>query len=105
MYGQLARNLDENPEDNEPSYGWTQFGEIKHETQSTTAAAHDQAFSTNYSKNKILKEGQESRCRLCEHEDTTDRLTSGCPILAKNVYLIRHDRACAHFHYMIWAKH
>jgi hypothetical protein len=25
--------------------------------------------------------------------------------LVKNVYLMRHDRICAHLHYMIWAKH
>jgi uncharacterized membrane protein len=31
----------------------------------------------------------ESRCRLCkEYEETTDHLTSGCPTLAKNEYII-----------------
>ena len=32
---------------------------------------------------------------------TTDHLTSGCPILAKNEYLMRHDKVCAHLHYSI----
>jgi hypothetical protein len=44
------------------------------------------AISTNYFKNKILKEEIESKCRLCKQEETIDHLTSGCPILAKNKY-------------------
>jgi hypothetical protein len=32
---------------------------------------------------------------------TIDYLTSGCPILAKNEYLMRHDIVCAHLHYSI----
>jgi len=68
----------------------------------TIVAAQDQAISTNYFKNKILKEEIESKCRLCKkHEETIDHLTSGCPILAKNEYLIRYDKICTHFHYSI----
>jgi hypothetical protein len=36
------------------------------ETESTIVAAQDQAISTNYFKNKILKEEIESKCRLCK---------------------------------------
>jgi hypothetical protein len=65
-------------------------------------AAQDQAISTNYFKRKILKEEIESRCRLCkEYEETVDHLTSGCPILAKNEYVIRHDTVCTHLHYSV----
>jgi hypothetical protein len=65
-------------------------------------AAEDHAISTNYFKRKILKEEIESRCRLSkEYEGTIDCLTSGCPILAKNEYVIRHDRVCTHLHYSI----
>jgi hypothetical protein len=64
--------------------------------------AQDQAISTNYFKRKILKEEIESRCQLCkEYEETIDHLTSGCPILAKNKYIIRHDRVCTDLHYSI----
>jgi hypothetical protein len=65
-------------------------------------AAQDQAISTNYFKNKFLKEETESKCRLCkQHEETIDHLTSGCAILAKNEYLMRHDKVCSHLHYLI----
>jgi len=102
MYGQLPRNLDEELVDIEQSYRWLKSGDIKGETESTIVAAQDQAASTNYFKNKILKEEIESKCRLCKkHEETTDHLTSGCPILAKNEYLMRHDKVCTHLHYSI----
>ena len=53
-------------------------------------------------KNKILKKEIESKCRLCkQHKETIDHLTSGYPILAKNEYLMRHDKVCAHLHYSI----
>jgi hypothetical protein len=62
----------------------------------TVVAAQDQAISTNYFGNKILKEDIESKCRLCkQHEETIDHPTSGCRILAKSVYLMKHDKICA----------
>jgi hypothetical protein len=36
-----------------------------------------------------------------EYEETIDHLTSGCPILAKNEYVIRYDKVCTHLHYSI----
>jgi hypothetical protein len=66
MHGQFPRSLDEKLGNKEQSYRWLKFGDIKGET--------------------------ESRCLLCkEYEETIDHLTSGCLILAKNKYLIRHD--------------
>jgi hypothetical protein len=92
--------LDEKLVDKEQSYRWMKFGDIKGETESTIVAAQDQAISTNYFKRSILKEEIESRCRLCkEYEETIDHLTSRCPILAKNEYVIRHDKVCTHLHY------
>jgi hypothetical protein len=55
-----------------------------------------------YFENKNLKKEFESKCRLCkQHEETIDHLISGCPILAKNEYLMRHDKVCTHLHYSI----
>jgi hypothetical protein len=65
---------------------------FKGETESTIVAAQDQVIGRNYFKRKLLKEEIESRCRLCkEYEETIDHRTSGCPTLAKNEYVIRHD--------------
>jgi len=87
----------------EQSNRWLKSGDIKGETESKIVAAQDQAISTNYFKNTILKEQPESKCRLCkQHEETIDHLTSECPILAKNEYLMRHDKVCTHFLYSIY---
>jgi hypothetical protein len=102
MHGQLPHSLDEKLVDIEQSYRWLKYGNIKGETESTIVAAQDQAISTNYFKNKILKKDIESKCRLCkQHEETIDHLTSGCSILAKNEYLMRHDKLCKHLYYSI----
>jgi hypothetical protein len=88
--------------DIEQSYRWLKYGDIKGETESTIVAAQDQAISTNYFKSKILKKEIESKCRLCkQNKETIDQLTSRCPILAKNEYLMRHDKVCTHLHYSI----
>ena len=80
IHGQLPRNFDEKLVDVEQSYHWLKSVDIKGETESTIVAAQDQAISTNYFKNKILKEEIESKCRLCkQHEETIEHLTSGCP--------------------------
>jgi len=83
--------------DIEQSHRWLKSGDIKGETQSTVVADQDQAISTNNFKKKILKEETESKYRLCkQHEETIDYFTSGCPILAKNEYLMRHNKVCTH---------
>jgi myo-inositol-1-phosphate synthase len=97
MHGQLAHNLDEKLVDIEQSYCWLKSGNIKGETESKILAAQDQAISTNYFKNKILKKEIESKFRLCkQHEETIDHLTLECPILSKNEYLMRHNKVCTH---------
>jgi hypothetical protein len=108
MHGQFPRSLDEKLVDEEQSYRWLKFGDIKGETESTIVAVQDQAISTNYFKRKILKEEIECRRQLCkeyeetrETKETIDHQTSGCPILAKNEYVIRHDKVCTHLHYSI----
>jgi len=94
--------IDERMVDNEQWYWWLKFGDIKAETESTILAAQEQAVSTHYSKNKILKKEIDCKFLLCkQHEETIDQLNSGCPILAKNKYLMRHDKVCAHLHYSI----
>ena len=102
MHGQLPRNLDEMLMDTEQSHRWLKSGDMKGETESKIVAAQDEVISTNCFKNKILKEETESKCRLCkQHEETIDHLTSGCPIVAKNRYLMRHDKVCTYLHYSI----
>ena len=48
MHGQFPRNLDENLVDNEQSYRWPKFRDIKGETESTVVVTPDQVVSTKY---------------------------------------------------------
>ena len=48
MHGQFPRNLDEKLVNNEQSFRWLKFGDIKGETDSIIAAAQGQAIDTNY---------------------------------------------------------
>ena len=61
MAGVFPHNLDNKLVDNEQSYLWLKFGNIKGETESTIVAAQDQAISTNYFKNKSLEEEVDSK--------------------------------------------
>ena len=64
--------------------------------------AEEQAVGKIASKNKILKEETDSQCQLCkQHRETSDHLTSGGPILAKNEYLMRRGRVGAYLYYSI----
>jgi hypothetical protein len=36
-----------------------------------------------------------------EYEKNIEHPTTGCPLLAKNEYVIRHDRVCTHLHFSI----
>jgi hypothetical protein len=77
LHGHFPRSFDEGLINKEQSYRCTNFRDIKGETESAIMAAHDQAISTNYFKEKILKQEIESKCRLCkEYEETIDHLAS-----------------------------
>ena len=55
------------------TYWWLKYGDIKGETKNKIVATQDEAISTNYFKNKILKEETDSKCWLYkEHEEATD---------------------------------
>jgi hypothetical protein len=56
MHGQLPRRLDGKLVHIEQSYRGLKSGDIREQTESTIVTAQDQAISTNYFKNKILKE-------------------------------------------------
>jgi len=61
--------------------------------------------SVQSAQEKILKEETEGKCQLCkEYDETTDHLTSGCDSLAKDGYMIRHNKVCIHMCYLICNK-
>jgi hypothetical protein len=56
-------------------------------------------------KKKILQGEADSKCRRRQKfYDTTEHITSACPILEKEQYIKRHDRVCALLHFNICKK-
>ena len=98
MHGQFPRNLEENMSIVNVILMdkiWRRKGRNKN----AIVAPQDQTISTNYFKNNIFKEEIEIRCRLCkQHKETIVQVTSGFSILAKNEYLMRHNKVCAELH-------
>ena len=47
----------------------------------------------------------DSKCRLCQQfDETVDQIISACPILAKEQYIKRCDKVCAHLHFNLCKK-
>ena len=99
MQGQFPRNLDEKLMANGQSYEWLKFGDIKGETEIQEWQIKTKQLVQIILK-IILNEEIDGKCQLGkQHEETVDHISAGCPVLAKNEYLIRYDRVGAHLHY------
>ena len=55
IHGHFPCNVNIKLVDNEQTYQWLKFGDIKEETESTVVADQDQTLSKNYCKNKMLE--------------------------------------------------
>jgi hypothetical protein len=94
MRRQFQHNLEEELVDNEQSYRWLKFGDIKGQKESTIVAAKDQAVSRIFV-NAVLKEELDTKYK---HSGSIDNLHTKCNILVENEYLMRHDTVGAGKH-------
>ena len=68
-------------------------------------AAQDQSLATRSYHNKIIKDGTDPKCRMCnEFEETIDHIVAGCPVFPKTEFIQRHDKAAGYLHWKI-CKH
>jgi hypothetical protein len=86
--------------DKEQSYRWLKFGDIKGES----GCSRGNSGSGCFKRKRFVKEGTESKWRLCKECEEVDNLTSGCPIMAKNEYIIIPDKLCEHLYYSACKK-
>ena len=89
MHGQYIRKMDRQLISEEDTFLWLSKGDLKAETESEIVAAQDQALNT-----KCYTE-TDCKCRCQKLNETIDRMTSACPILAKEQYVKRHDKVSA----------
>lgn len=105
MHGQLQRQMEELNADLDMSFDWLRKGDIKGETESLIIAAQDQALRTKSMEVRIHRTSTDSKCRICkEMEETVEHIISGCPILAQNEYIERHNKLCNALHFSL-CKH
>ena len=85
---------------------WLRTGYMKKGTEAMITAAQDQALSTNWIKSKIDKENCSPLYRLCHEEDESAmHIASGCRILTKRQYKLRHDLLGKRVHWELCKKH
>jgi len=99
MHGQYIRSRDRQFISEEDTFLWEPRGELKGETESEVMAAQDQALRTKYHAIKILQTATDSKCG--HFDDTVEHIISARPILAKEQYIKRYNRAGAELHFNI----
>ena len=99
-YPQRVKQVDV---DQDKTHRWLKAAGIKAETEEFIIAAQDQSLPTRWYQHNILKKPYVDRkCRLCGlFDETSDRLVSGCPELARTEYIHRHNKAAAHMQWKI----
>jgi flagellar biosynthesis chaperone FliJ len=102
MHGQYIRSTDRQFISEQDTLLWLSKGDLKAESESQIVAAQGQALQTKYYATKILNTETDSKCRLCQQfDETIEHIISARPILAKEQYIKRHDKACAQLHFNI----
>ena len=77
----------------ERTWQWLRGGYLDKRNEGYVCAAQENVLKTKCYAVTIMKEGEDSLCRLCGKSwETVGHLTSGCKLLAQKEYKRRHDR-------------
>ena len=102
LHGKFAERASQADVSQERTFSWLKSSGLRAETEGFICAAQDQSLKTkNYLAN-IMKSGEDPKCRYCGQQlETIDHLVSGCSILAKTEYLIRHNKVAQYIHWRV----
>ena len=102
LHGKFCKRSSEADISKEETFGWLRSSTLKSETEGFIFAAQDQSLKTkNYLAN-IMQTTSDANCRYCnQYVETVDHLISGCPILARREYLVRHNKVAQYVHWKI----
>jgi hypothetical protein len=102
MHGQYPKRVKKADVEQDQTHQWLRSAGLKSETEGMVMAAQNQSLATRAYHHKIIKDGTDPKCRMCnQYEETIDHIVSGCPTLAKTEYIQRHDRAAKYIHWKI----
>ena len=81
-------------------------GNFKKETEAMVCVTQEQTPRVNSMKHHIDKQDVSPMCRLCvASSEKVMHLSSGCPVLGKSKYRIRHDIVSRHIHWLLLKKY
>ena len=87
------------------SCAWLKKSYLRFETESLICAAQEQTLLTNWKEHMWKPRTTNKICRLCQcHNETIMHIVSGCPALAKNAYISRHNKLGQYVHWAILKK-
>ena len=99
LHRQYSLRSNNDDVDQKKTYQWLCSSGLKAETEGFILAAQDQSLITRNNQAKVMKNGADPRCPICtQYEKTIDHLISGCPTLALNEYLKRHNGVAQYLH-------
>ena len=100
LHGKFPERVSNADIDRIKTYSWLKSSTLRAETEGFVLAAQDQSLKTKNYVAKIMKASNDPNCRYCgAHQETIDHLLAGCPTLAKNEYLIRHNKVAQYVHW------
>ena len=102
LHGKFAQRSQAADINKDHTFMWLKSSSLKAETEGFIFAAQDQSLKTKNYIAKVMKTGSDPLCRYCgQFDETIDHLVSGCPILAKNEYIERHNKVGQYIHWKV----
>ena len=102
MHGQYPSRIKEADVDYKRTNDWLKGIDIRADTEGLLIAAQDKSLATRLCHHRIVKDGANPLCRLCNKFDKSiDRILAGCPELAKAEYIKKHNNPAAYMHWKI----
>jgi len=100
MHGQYPSRIKEADVDFKQTNDWLKGTGLKAETKGLIIAAQDQSLATRLYHHRIIKDGTNPLCRLCnKYDESIDHILAGYPELAKTEYIKQHNNAAACMHW------
>lgn len=105
LHGKYPTDLEKNEIDKDTSILWLKKGYLHPETEGFMMAIQDGVIKTRNYEKHILKSNQEDRCRKCNNVgESIEHISAGCPALANNAYLSRHNAVAKIIHQQLGQK-
>lgn len=99
LHGRYPTEIQKENIDKQMSLKFLTCGYLHSETEGFIIAIQDKVISTNNYKKHIIKSQSTDLCRKCHKPgETIEHITAGCPELANNAYLGRHNGIAAAVH-------